>query len=69
LIKKNQTKLTDEIDRKVLSMFARGMSYRDIRGHVEDMYGINVSVATISSVTDSLIPKLQEWQQRAFYLK
>ena len=64
LIKKNQTKLTDEIDRKILSMFARGMSYRDIRGHVEDMYGINVSEATISGVTDSLIPKLQEWQQR-----
>lgn len=64
LIKKNQTKLTDEIDRKILSMFARGMSYRDIRGHVEDMYGIDVSEATISGVTDSLIPKLQEWQQR-----
>jgi len=45
-------------------MFARGMSYRDICGHVEEMYGISVSEATISSVTDSLIPKLQELQQR-----
>lgn len=43
LIKKNQTTLTDEIDRQVLSMFSMGMSYRDITKHVEDMYGINVS--------------------------
>ena len=64
LVKKNQTKLTDEIDRKILSMFSLGMSYRDIRGHVEDMYGVDVSEATISSITDSLIPQLKEWQQR-----
>ncbi|WGY44776.1 IS256 family transposase [Vibrio sp. ABG19] len=64
LVKKNQTKLTDEIDRKILSMFSLGMSYRDIRGHVEDMYGIEVSEATITGVTDRLIPELKEWQQR-----
>lgn len=64
LVKKNQTKLTDEIDRKILSMFSLGMSYRDIRGHVEDMYGIDVSEATITGITDRLIPELKEWQQR-----
>ncbi|HFI9759618.1 TPA: IS256 family transposase [Vibrio parahaemolyticus] len=64
LVKKNQTKLTDEIDRKILSMFALGLSYRDIRTHVADMYGIDVSEATITSVTDRLIPELEEWQQR-----
>ncbi|HHX8679226.1 IS256 family transposase [Vibrio alginolyticus] len=64
LVKKNQTKLTDEIDRKILSMFSLGMSYRDIRGHVEDMYGVEVSEATITGVTDRLIPELKEWQQR-----
>lgn len=37
-------------------MFSRIMSYRDIRGHVEDMYGIDVSEATITGVTDCLIP-------------
>ena len=63
-MKKNQTKLTDEIDRKILSMFALGMSYRDIRGHVEDMYGLEVSEAVISGVTDRLIPELKSWQQR-----
>ncbi|CAG8999549.1 MAG: IS256 family transposase ISSde5 [Candidatus Celerinatantimonas neptuna] len=64
LVKKNQTKLTDEIDRKILSMFSLGMSYRDIHSHVEDMYGIDVSEATITSVTDRLIPELKAWQQR-----
>ncbi|CAH9068394.1 IS256 family transposase ISSba9 [Pseudoalteromonas holothuriae] len=60
IVKKNQTKLTDEIDRKVLSMFSRGMSYRDIRGHVEDIYEIEVSEATISAITDRLVPQLKE---------
>lgn len=64
LVKKNQTKLTDEIDRKILSMFALGISYRDIRGHVQDMYGLEVSEAVISGVTDRLIPELKSWQQR-----
>lgn len=64
LIKKNQTTLTDEIDRKVLSMFSMGMSYRDIKQHVEEMYGINVSSATINAITDKLIPELNAWQQR-----
>lgn len=64
LIKKNQTTLTDEIDRKILSMFSMGMSYRDINKHVEDMYGLNVSTGTINSVTEKLIPELKAWQQR-----
>ena len=65
LVKKNQTKLTAEIDQKILSMFALGMSYRDIRGHVQEMYGIEVSEATITGVTDQLIPELKAWQSRS----
>jgi len=64
LVKKNQTSLSDEIDRKILSMFSLGMSYRDINAHVEEMYGINVATGTISAVTDKLIPELKAWQQR-----
>ncbi len=45
-------------------MFSRGMSYRDIRGNVKDVYGIEVSEATITGVSDRLIPGLKEWQQR-----
>lgn len=65
LVKKNQTKLTPEIDKKVLSMFALGMSYRDIRSHVQEMYGIEISEATITAVTDQLMPELKAWQSRS----
>lgn len=64
LVKKHQTHLTDEVERKILSMFGLGMSYRDISKHVADLYGLEVSSATISSVTDKVIPKLKEWQSR-----
>jgi len=64
LVKKNQTQLTDEINSKILSMFALEMSYRDIRSHVSAMYGLDVSEAIISGVTDRLISELKEWQQR-----
>lgn len=64
LIKKHQTHLTDEIERKVISMFSLGMSYQDIADHVADMYGLSVSSATISAVTDKLIPELEQWRNR-----
>ena len=63
-MKKNQTVLTDELDRKVLSMYALGMSYQDIASHVSEMYDLDISHATISAVTDQLIPELKAWQQR-----
>ena len=62
LVKKNQTVLTDELDRKVLSMYALGMSYQDIASHLSEMYDLDISHATISAVTDQLIPELKAWQ-------
>ncbi|MEJ1361997.1 MAG: IS256 family transposase, partial [Candidatus Sedimenticola sp. (ex Thyasira tokunagai)] len=64
LIKKHQTHLTDEIERKIISMFGLGMSYQDIASHVAELYGLSISNALISSVTDKLIPELKQWQQR-----
>ncbi len=64
LVKKHQTHLTDEIERKLIAMFGLGMSYADMSSHIADMYGIKVSNATISSITDKLIPELKQWQQR-----
>ena len=64
LIKKNQTHLTSEIDRKITSLFSHGMSYQDMKHHVHDMYGIEVSTGAITAITDQLIPALKEWQQR-----
>jgi len=64
LVKKNQTFMNDEIERKILSMFALGMSYSDMRKHVEEMYGIDVSNGTLNAITDKLLPELQAWRER-----
>lgn len=64
LIKKNQSQISDEIERKILSMFGLGMGYQDIRQHVAEMYGLDISNGTVSAVTDSLLPQLEQWQQR-----
>lgn len=64
LIKKNQTYLTDELERKILSMFAHGVSYQAIREHVKEMYGMDVSNGTLNAITDKLIPELKSWQER-----
>ena len=64
LIKKHQTHLTDERERKIISMYGLGMGYQDIASHVTELYGLDVSNATISNITDKLIPELKQWQQR-----
>jgi len=64
LVKKNESSISGEIESKILSMYGRGMSYIDIREHVEEMYGINVSNAAISAVTDTIIGEVKQWQQR-----
>ena len=64
LIKKYQTHLTDEIERKIIGLFALGTSYQDIRQHIEEMYGIDVSNGTVNAVTDKLLPELQAWRER-----
>jgi|TARA_B110000211_G_C14019563_1_gene527022 putative transposase len=64
LVKKNQTHLTPEIDRKILSLFSHGMSYRDIQYHLQDLYGVEISTGAMTAVTDALVPQLNEWRQR-----
>ena len=64
LVKKHQTTISDEIEEKILSMYGLGMSYRDISSHVEDIYQISISTATISAITDKIITKVKEWQSR-----
>ena len=61
---KHQTTLSGEIERKIIRMFALGMSYKDISQEIEDLYAFSVSSATISAVTDKVIPELKLWQQR-----
>ncbi|WP_410965836.1 transposase, partial [Salmonella sp. SAL4438] len=64
LVKKHQTTLSDEIERKIIRLFALGMSYQDISREIEDLYAFSVSTAIISAVTDKVIPELKQWQQR-----
>lgn len=63
LIPKRNKDISD-IDRKVLSMYAKGMSQRDIAATIEDIYGFNISHETISSITDCVLEELNEWQSR-----
>ena len=64
LVKKRQTILTDELDNKILALYGLGTSYSDISSHLLDIYGVEVSPATISAVTDKLLPQIAEWRSR-----
>ena len=64
LLKKNQTSVSQDIEEKILSMYAKGMTTRDIETHIQDIYGIEVSDTTISRITDKILPIAKEWQQR-----
>src|SRR5579872_4435911 len=51
-------------DDKILSMYSRGMTTREIQGHLEEIYGVEVSPSSISSVTDAVVEEVKEWQSR-----
>jgi putative transposase len=63
LIAKYQRRFPD-FDDKIVSMYARGMTVREIRGHLEELYGIDVSPDLISSITDAVLETVAEWQGR-----
>ena len=63
LVPKHQTRWAG-FDNKILSLYARGMSVRDIQAHLEDMYGAEVSPTLISSVTDAVMDDVRTWQSR-----
>ena len=63
LIPKHQTRWTG-FDDKILSLYARGMTVREIQSHLEEMYGTEVSPTLISSVTDAVIDEVKAWQAR-----
>lgn len=63
-IAKRQRVLPGDLDEKILALYSRGLSYSDIRSQIEEIYGIQVSDGTISSITDRVIPIIREWQSR-----
>lgn len=64
LVKKNQTRWTG-FDDKILSLYARGLSTREIQGHLEEMYNTEISASLISEVTDAVLDEVKIWQSRA----
>ena len=64
LVKKQQTTLTGDIEEKILSMYAKGMTTGDIEGHIKEIYGLDVSDSAISRITDKILPVVKEWQAR-----
>ena len=64
LIKKYQNTVTQDMEEKILSMYAKGMTTRQISETIEDIYGFEVSEGMVSDITDKLLPRIEEWQNR-----
>ncbi len=63
VVKKNQRDISS-IEDQVLSMYARGMTVRDIQSHIEKLYGFEASAELISRITDKILPLINDWQNR-----
>ena len=64
IVKKRQTVLNESLDNKVLSLYSIGMGYEAISEHLSELYGLEVSSAKISLITDKLLPLITEWRNR-----
>jgi len=64
VVKKNQTHMSDEIEKKMLSLFSLGSSQSQIIDHIQEIYGVGFSKPAITAVTDKLIPMMEEWKKR-----
>ncbi len=63
IVRKGQTDVS-AIDERIISMYGRGMSTRDINQHMQEIYGIDVSAEWVSKITDKILPRIKEWQNR-----
>src|SRR5262245_26571478 len=63
ILRKHQTRF-DGFDDKILSLYARGMTTRDIQAHLQEIYGVEVSPTLISEVTDAVLEEVKAWQSR-----
>lgn len=64
ILPKRQTTLGDGLDHKIIGLYALGMSYTDICDHLSQMYQLTLSPATITSITDKILPEIEQWQTR-----
>lgn len=63
VLEKRQTR-TDEIEQKIMAMYAKGMSQRDIEDNLREIYGADMPQTLISKITDKILPEVNEWQNR-----
>jgi len=63
IIEKRQTR-SDEIEEKIINMYAKGMTQRDIEENIRDIYGADISQSLVSRITDRIMPEVNEWQNR-----
>jgi len=64
VLPKRKTVLGEALDRKVISMYSRGMSYQDICNHLEELYGLTVSASALTTITDRVVEDIKQWQSR-----
>jgi transposase-like protein len=64
VIKKYQNTVTQDMEEKIISMYAKGMTTTDIESHMRELYSIDISDSTISRITDKILPIVREWQER-----
>ena len=60
VLRKNQTSVSQDIEEKILSMYAKGMTAGDIEAHIQDIYGVDVCDTTVSRITDKIPPAAKE---------
>lgn len=64
IVRKRETILAESLESKIIALYGRGMSFRDISAHIKDMYDTDISAATLSTLTDKIIPLVKQWQAR-----
>ncbi len=64
IVRKRETILAESLETKIIALYGRGMSFRDISAHIKDMYDTDISATTLSTITDKVIPLVREWQAR-----
>ena len=64
VVKKYQNSITQDMEEKIISMYAKGMTTADIESHMLELYDIEISDSTVSRITDKILPIVKEWQER-----
>lgn len=64
LVRKRETILADSLTSKIIALYGKGMSLRDISQYIEEMYDTSISATTLSQITDKIIPEIKQWQNR-----